>query len=113
MASVAAIPVVGWAMAPEVGLETYATAMSYLPSAEGGFDIPAGVNPLTQLHEKEMVLPAEHAETIRSMGGGGGGDVHNWHISAMDSRSFEQYLRNGGADKVVDALAERRRNGRF
>lgn len=110
MASVAAIPVVGWAMAPEVGLETYATAMAYLPSAEGGFDIPAGVNPLTQLHEKEMVLPAEHAETIRNMGGGGGGDTHV-HVHALDVRDFEAFLRRGGADKMVSALKERSRNG--
>lgn len=26
-------------------------------SARGGYDIPAGVNPVTQLHEEEMVLP--------------------------------------------------------
>ena len=33
-------------------------------------------NPLTQLHENEMVLPAEHAQTIRDMAGqGGGGDT--------------------------------------
>ena len=47
-----------------------------IPSAAGGWDIPAGINPLTQLHENEMVLPAEHAQTIRDMAGqGGGGDT--------------------------------------
>lgn len=49
-----------------------------IKSARGGYDIPAGVNPMTQLHEQEMVLPAEHANTIRRLGedggGGGGGD---------------------------------------
>ena len=44
---------------------------SSLMFAAGGYDIPAGVNPLTQLHQKEMVLPAEHAETIRSLSGSG------------------------------------------
>lgn len=43
-----------------------------LLSAAGGMDIPAGSNPLTQLHEKEMVLPAEHADVIRSLASGGG-----------------------------------------
>lgn len=41
-----------------------------LLSAAGGFDIPSGINPVTQLHEREMVLPAQYAEVIRSMAGG-------------------------------------------
>lgn len=53
-----------------------ATTTTRIPSAAGGWDIPAGINPLTQLHENEMVLPAEHAQTIRDMAGqGGGGDT--------------------------------------
>ena len=68
MASVAAIPLYGWAMAPEVGAATYAIGLGYLASAEGGYDIPAGVNPLVQTHQKEMILPAEQAETIRELG---------------------------------------------
>lgn len=42
-----------------------------VPSAAGGFDIPSGINPLTQLHEREMVLPAEYADAIRGMTRGG------------------------------------------
>lgn len=38
-----------------------------LYSAAGGFDIPAGVNPVVQTHAKEMILPAEYAEVIRGM----------------------------------------------
>lgn len=41
-------------------------------SAEGGYDIPAGVNPVTQLHEKEMVLPKAQAEVIRGLAANGG-----------------------------------------
>lgn len=48
------------------------TTTTRIPSAAGGWDIPAGINPLTQLHENEMVLPAEHAQTIRDMAGQGG-----------------------------------------
>ena len=50
------------------------TTTTRIPSAAGGWDIPAGINPLTQLHENEMVLPAEHAQTIREMSGQSGGD---------------------------------------
>ncbi len=45
-------------------------------SAEGGYDIPAGVNPIVQTHEQEMILPKEHANVIRGLarnGGAGGG----------------------------------------
>lgn len=113
--SQAAIPVVGPAMALASMATTLAAVMglsSLLPSAEGGFDIPSGVNPLTQLHEKEMVLPAEHAETIRNLGGGagGGGDTH-FHVHALDVRDFEGFLKRGGADVLVKSLNERRRNG--
>ena len=69
-----------------------------VPSASMGFDVPAGLNPLTQLHEQEMVLPKEQADVIRSMaggGGGGGGDTYN--VYAMDSRSFEQFLKDNPA----------------
>jgi len=50
-------------------------------SAAGGFDVPSGVNPVTQLHEREMVLPREQADVIRGMasgkssGGSGGVNV--------------------------------------
>ncbi|WP_224982716.1 phage tail tape measure C-terminal domain-containing protein [Geomonas agri] len=38
-----------------------------MKSAAGGYDIPAGVNPIVQTHAKEMILPAEYAEVIRGM----------------------------------------------
>lgn len=93
MASVAAIPFVGWAMAPEVGAATYGTAMAYsasIASAAGGYDIPAGINPQAQLHEKEMVLPAHIADPLRQMisGGGGGGPKVALNVHQMDSENF-------------------------
>lgn len=90
MASVAAIPFYGWAMAPEVGAATYATAMAFMPSAEKGYDIPAGVNPITQLHEKEMVLPEGPAETLRRLEGNSGGMVLN--ISAIDAKGVRDFF---------------------
>lgn len=72
MASVAAIPIVGWALAPETGAAIYAEGLAYLASASGGYDIGAGVNPITQLHEKEMVLPATIAAGFRKIIGANG-----------------------------------------
>ena len=66
---------------------------AHIASAFGGFDIPPGVNPLTQLHAREMVLPAKHADTIRNLsdGGGVGGDIHV-HVHAFDGESVERLL---------------------
>ncbi|WP_424191839.1 phage tail tape measure protein [Ampullimonas aquatilis] len=71
--AVVGIPVIGPALAPPAAAVAYAGTMAFASfSAEGGYDIPAGMNPITQLHQKEMVLPAEHADTIRNLAGGGG-----------------------------------------
>lgn len=103
-ASQAAIPFVG----PALAVAAAAAIMSFvmgmkggIASAAGGFDIPAGVNPMTQLHEREMVLPAHLADAVRGMAaqGGptvGGGDMHV-HISAMDSKDVHRALMQGGA----------------
>jgi hypothetical protein len=51
------------------------TTTTRIPSAAGGFNIPRGLNPLTQLHEEEMVLPAHIANPLRdslAQGGGAG-----------------------------------------
>lgn len=99
--SVADIPKVGWILGPIVAAGTLAGILalgSRLHSAAGGFDIPAGMNPVTQLHAQEMVLPREYADVIRglSRGGGGGGDTYN--IYTYDSQDLERFLRrNAGA----------------
>jgi hypothetical protein len=68
-ASTAAIPVIGPEMAPGAAAAAYSATAAFAPmaSARNGFDIPAGLNPVTQLHEKEMVLPAKQADVIRNM----------------------------------------------
>jgi hypothetical protein len=68
-ASTAAIPVVGPALAPEAAAGASAAVMAMVPLAfaEGGFDIPWGSNPLTQLHQEEMVLPAHIANPLRDL----------------------------------------------
>lgn len=76
VASMAAAPFPINLSAPAFGAAMSAAAMAFAPvaSASQGFDIPAGLNPLTQLHEQEMVLPAKHANVIRSMADGGMGE---------------------------------------
>lgn len=111
-ASAAAIPVIGWTIAPEAGVAVAGAAMSFLPmaSAMGGYDIPAGLNPIVQTHAREMILPAKHADVIRGMaeGGGGGGDTHV-HISAVDAKSVERLFLNNGRH-IANALQGQVRN---
>lgn len=80
-----------------------------IPSAAGGWDIPAGLNPLTQLHEREMVLPASIAEPLRSAvaGGGLGGDTHI-HIHAIDARGASDWINRNG-DKFAAAVRRQAR----
>jgi tape measure domain-containing protein len=77
VASMASAPFPMSLNAPAFGQAMFGAAMAFqaglaVPSAAGGFDIPAGSNPLTQLHEREMVLPAKYADAIRDMADGGG-----------------------------------------
>jgi hypothetical protein len=112
MASVAAIPVTGWAMAPGVGAATFAQAMSFMPSAEGGWDIPRGINPMLQAHSGEMVLPEKQADVIRNMadsGAGGGSSTTHLNIKALDGKSVQKVLtRNAGhVQKAVKKMNAR------
>lgn len=68
-ASVASIPFVGPFIAPAIAAGAMAAIMGFgrLISARGGADIGSGVNPMAQLHEEEMVLPAHIANPLRSM----------------------------------------------
>lgn len=77
--AVVGIPVVGPFLAPAAAAVAYAGTMAFA-SAEGGYDIPAGVNPMTQLHQREMVLPAPLADAVRRMAGdpsAGGGQAQS------------------------------------
>jgi hypothetical protein len=114
-ASTAAIPIIGPALAPAAAATAAAGAASFgsFLMAEQGFDVPAGVNPMTQLHQKEMVLPAQYADVIRGMAGQGGskssgGDTY--HVSMMDTRGAEEFLKRN-AHHVVAAVKSGVRNG--
>jgi hypothetical protein len=82
--AIAGIPYVGPFLAPVMAVAAGAAVIGFaghIASAEGGYDIPAGVNPITQLHEREMVLPAEQADAVRDMAGGGGGGGGNLNVT--------------------------------
>lgn len=105
--AVVGIPYVGPFLAPPAAAAAFAGVMAFA-SASGGYDIPAGVNPLTQLHEREMVLPAQYADTIRGLASQGGaaaaGPTINVTIPAIDGQSTRAWLRNGGDRQIADAL---------
>jgi hypothetical protein len=130
MASVASIPFVGWAMAPAVGAETYATAMGFLATAQGGWDSVPFDGAMAELHKQEMVLPRFLSEGVRQIAEPGrlqslitssvaqaqprveaGGDTH-FHINAVDAASFKQLLDRHGSS-LVSALKKQGRNFAF
>lgn len=71
-ASQAAIPVIGPGLALAAMASVFAAVTALgARSARGGYDIPAGLNPMTQLHEEEMVLPSPLANAVRRMAAAG------------------------------------------
>ena len=112
-ASVASVPYAG----PELAAAAYAemdglgSGALGMASAAGGYDIPSGVNPVTQLHAREMVLPAGIADNVRNMAGGGSGDVH-FHIAAMDGHSVKQFFNQHGTT-IMDTIQRQGRSFNF
>ena len=77
-ASQASIPYVGPVLALAAMAAVFGAVMGMsgsVPSASaaGGYDIPGTINPVVQAHAREMILPAKHADVIRSLADGGGG----------------------------------------
>lgn len=122
-ASVSEIPVVGPFLAPAAGAAAYAAVMGYeVLSAEGGMTIPANVNPLTQLHEKEMVLPAYIAQPLMDLVMNGrsfsnqttqttGGDTH--HVTVNNNMSANGIGAADFAHNVLQALDNSVRGGQI
>lgn len=94
--ALAGIPIIGPIIAPIAAATAFAAVMAF---DEGG------MVPMTQMalvHSGEAVLTPQQTENFREMTENGpGGDTHNYgdtHIHAMDSKSFESFLkRNPGA----------------
>ena len=133
-ASAMAPPPLGLGPVAGLGLATTIKAMGYASagmtaglaiaqaSAEGGYDIPAGTNPVTQLHEKEMVLPKAQANVIRDLATGGGlsneginySPVMNFHIdSRTDQAQVQQLVSRGVRDGNADLVDRLQRAGRI
>ncbi|MCF0265986.1 phage tail protein [Acinetobacter guillouiae] len=125
-AALSAIPIVGPALGVAAGIAAFAgvsAIVGKVSSARGGFDIPAGVNPMTQLHEEEMVLPKQHANTIRALGksvmgdgsmpkaiaSGGGGDSYHLSLGFVDTKGADRWLKKNGK-AVADTLKGYKRN---
>lgn len=115
-AALSAIPIVGPALGVAAGIAAFAgvsAIVGKVASARGGYDIPAGVNPMTQLHEEEMVLPKQHANTIRALGkavmsdgsmaqqpayAGDMGTMQSINIQAWDSKDVKRFMKKHGRD---------------
>lgn len=107
------IPFVGPVLAPIAGGAAFAAVLAF---AEDGFDI-GNYNPVTQLHAKEMVLPADLAEGVRTMvrGGGGGAsgggssiNIHNHGV--IDAGAWFQKNQGAMMRSINDAMTNRRRS---
>lgn len=114
--SIAAIPFVGPFLAPAAaaaaGLAIGAFA-GKIASAKGGYDIPAGINPVTQLHASEMVLPSHLADKIRGMTDAGSGGGFHFHAHGLvDGNSVKKFFIQHG-DKIVAAVQRGERNFAF
>ena len=85
-----------------------------IKSARGGYDIPAGINPMVQLHEQEMVLPKAQANAVRDMaeggGSGGGGGTVNLHVHALDAGSVKKLFMDN-SQHIGEAVKKQFRNG--
>lgn len=100
------IPYVGPILAPIAAAAAFTAVAAFggsVASSAGGYDIPAGVNPLVQAHAKETILPAglsdafrEGARRINQPGGGGGGrgSTANISVSALDGASLSRVVRS-------------------
>lgn len=122
------IPYIGPVLAVAAGASALALVgglAGKIKSARGGYDIPAGVNPVTQLHEEEMVLPKQHANTIRALGksltsdggiGEGGGTsaqtFNNFTIQAWDSKDVRRFMEKHGRELAGGLKGYNRNFGR-
>lgn len=122
------IPYIGPVLAVAAGASALALVgglAGKIKSARGGYDIPAGVNPVTQLHEEEMVLPKQHANTIRALGknltsdggiGDGGGSsaqtFNNFTIQAWDSKDVRRFMEKHGRELAGGLKGYNRNFGR-
>lgn len=120
-AAMSSIPWVGPVLALAAMAAVFAAVSgmgSKVKSASKGFDIPKGVNPMTQLHEEEMVLPSHLANPLRSLLNGGApagnqgeGSVFapQLNINAINSRDVVRALKQDNV--LYKAMKDMQRRG--
>lgn len=87
-------------------------AMFSMPSAAGGWEVPA--DSMAMVHKREMVLPADLSTGISRMirgaqgGGGRSSGVTNVYISALDAKSVHNLLLKQGPAVVKAAKRQAR-----
>lgn len=84
-------------------LEQLGAGLPTFTAAEG-FDVPSGVNPITQLHEREMVLPSEHADVIRRLAANGGASGTSRNSSVSITQNIQIDSRSDRAQIMQDML---------
>lgn len=102
-------PVMGPLAAIPAGI-AYASvaAMEGLVSLDvGAWEL--GSDMVAQLHQGEMVVPQTFAQGLRDGSGLGGGDNYTINISAIDTQTGTQFLRNN-ASGIAAALSSQVRN---
>lgn len=114
-ASAAAIPVVGWSMAPAIAADAYSNIIGFgaLNAFARGGIVPD--DSLAFVHKNEMVLPAGLSSGLSQMvgAGEGGRNLHvNFSVAATDSKSFEGRLHEH-ADTLVRVIQRAWRHGKF
>lgn len=125
------IPIIGPALGVAAGVAAFALVAGLagkIKSARGGYDIPSGVNPVTQLHEEEMVLPRPYANVIRGMASGNTANPASalqpamvdgagfqpqlnvsFNVQAFDSKDAKRYFKREGK-AIADSLMNHARN---
>lgn len=110
--AVASIPYVGPVLAIAAMAAVLGAVMALgggIKSAAGGFNIPSGLNPVTQLHQEEMVLPADIANPLRQNLAGGGGAAINVEVQGASVGDFLLLHKS----ELVKALKSARRDLAF
>lgn len=111
--SVAAIPLIGWLLAPPAAAAAFVAVEAFgssLPAfADGAWNLPSDMT--ARVHKGEMILPAPFAQDLRNKGGSSFGSQGNpqFYISAIDGQSVKNMLINN-ADTIHGVIKNGQRN---